>query len=258
PPVSPTISASAAIPTTANQDIYWSSSQLGTDVQNFVLGTSGYTNGWRIRDSVEDSATDRLGRFDSTENDAKNCPPTGPFDKTVWPVLLVYYTPCTPPTITSQPTNQTVCTGSTATFSVTATGTGLTYQWRKNGTNLVNGATGNGSTYSGVTTATLTISNTQPGDAATAANGYDVVITATGGCSTTSSRVSLTVNPSPTCSITGPDPVCAGTTNSYSGPGSMTSYNWSVSGNGTINGSTNSQSVSVVAGSSGSFTLTLT
>src|SRR5207247_9351474 len=44
----------------------------------------------------------------------------------------------------------------------------------------------------------------------------------------------------------------------HSGPGSITSYNWSVSGNGTINGSTNSQSVSVVAGSSGSFTLTLT
>ncbi len=46
-----------------------------------------------------------------------------------------------PPTITGQPASQTVISGQTATFSVTATGTGtLTYQWKKNGT-AINGAT---------------------------------------------------------------------------------------------------------------------
>jgi hypothetical protein len=40
-----------------------------------------------------------------------------------------------PPAITSQPTSQTVTNGGGAVFSVTATGA-LTYQWRKNGTNL--------------------------------------------------------------------------------------------------------------------------
>jgi hypothetical protein len=45
------------------------------------------------------------------------------------------------PTITTQPANQTVTVGQTATFSVTATGTApLTYQWQKNGT-AINGAT---------------------------------------------------------------------------------------------------------------------
>lgn len=39
-----------------------------------------------------------------------------------------------PPTITAQPGAQTVLTDATATFSVTATGPPLTYQWRKNGT----------------------------------------------------------------------------------------------------------------------------
>jgi len=45
-----------------------------------------------------------------------------------------------PPIITAQPAAQTVLTDATATFSVTATGAGLTYQWKKNGTTIV-GAT---------------------------------------------------------------------------------------------------------------------
>src|SRR5207245_7381997 len=45
------------------------------------------------------------------------------------------------PSITTQPASQTVTTGQTATFSVTATGTApLSYQWRKNGT-TISGAT---------------------------------------------------------------------------------------------------------------------
>ena len=47
----------------------------------------------------------------------------------------------TPPTITTQPVAQTVALGSTATFSVVATGTApLTYQWQKNAANI-SGAT---------------------------------------------------------------------------------------------------------------------
>ena len=47
------------------------------------------------------------------------------------------------PVITAQPQAQTVAVGSNATFSVTATGAGLSYQWRKDGGNLqgANGAT---------------------------------------------------------------------------------------------------------------------
>src|SRR2546426_5689650 len=45
------------------------------------------------------------------------------------------------PTISTQPVNQTVTAGQTATFTVVATGTApLAYQWQKNGANIA-GAT---------------------------------------------------------------------------------------------------------------------
>ncbi|MGV3461497.1 MAG: T9SS sorting signal type C domain-containing protein [Flavobacterium sp.] len=68
------------------------------------------------------------------------------------------------PKFTSHPTSVVACTGTgTSTqFSVVATGGGtLTYQWKKNGINMTN--TGN---YSGVTTATLTVSNVAAADVA--------------------------------------------------------------------------------------------
>ncbi|HXX01556.1 MAG TPA: immunoglobulin domain-containing protein, partial [Candidatus Acidoferrales bacterium] len=46
----------------------------------------------------------------------------------------------TAPSITTQPANQTVTVGKTATFKVVATGTGLSYQWQK-GTTAITGAT---------------------------------------------------------------------------------------------------------------------
>src|SRR4029079_263621 len=85
-----------------------------------------------------------------------------------------------PVVITAQPTaSQTLCAGSPATFSVTATGTGLAYQWKKNGTNI-SGA--NASTYSipTVTTAdagtyTVVVSGTAPCPSVTSANAVLVV-----------------------------------------------------------------------------------
>jgi formylglycine-generating enzyme required for sulfatase activity len=49
------------------------------------------------------------------------------------------------PSITTQPANKTVTAGSAVTFNVEATGSGLSYQWRKDGVNIA-GATG--SSYS--------------------------------------------------------------------------------------------------------------
>src|SRR5262249_15200337 len=60
----------------------------------------------------------------------------------------------------SDPASQSICSGSTASFAVTAEGQPtLTYQWRKNGSNLSNGGT-----ISGATTASLTINPSVAGD----------------------------------------------------------------------------------------------
>ncbi|HWN95804.1 MAG TPA: Ig-like domain-containing protein, partial [Methylomirabilota bacterium] len=80
----------------------------------------------------------------------------------------------TPPpiTIVSPPANQAVCPGGTATFSVTATGTGLRYQWRFGTNNL-----------SGKTNSTLVLNNVTAANAGT----YSVVLSATGTASKTNS-----------------------------------------------------------------------
>ncbi|MBL7701389.1 MAG: PKD domain-containing protein, partial [Ferruginibacter sp.] len=71
--------------------------------------------------------------------------------------------------------------------------------------------------------------------------------------------ICVTTPPACNCTITGANPVCAGATGiSYSGPAGMTTYAWSISGNGTITSATNGQNVTVTAGAAGSYTLSLT
>ncbi|MBG6112182.1 gliding motility-associated-like protein [Flavobacterium sp. CG_9.10] len=86
-------------------------------------------------------------------------------------------------------------------------------------------------------------------------------IVGSGAQCTVSDDVVITVNQPLTCSINGPNgPLCpSSSSNSYSAPVSAT-YAWSISGNGTIVGSTNSQSVTVTAGANcnETFTLSLT
>jgi len=77
------------------------------------------------------------------------------------------------PVISAQPTDQSVCAGASVSFSTTASGGTLSYQWRKGTTNLSNGGS-----ISGATSATLTINPAVLGDAAT---DYNCVITNTCG-----------------------------------------------------------------------------
>ena len=83
------------------------------------------------------------------------------------------------PSITTQPANQSVTTGQTASFSVAASGTApMTYQWRKNGT-AISGATS--STYT--TPATVTGDNNAQ---------FTAIVTNSAG-SATSNAATLTV-----------------------------------------------------------------
>src|SRR6266700_7630462 len=74
-----------------------------------------------------------------------------------------------PPSISTQPTSQTVSSGKTATFSVAATGTNpLAYQWKKNSVDI------SGATLSAYTTAATTSSDSGAQ--------FTVVISNTHGC----------------------------------------------------------------------------
>src|SRR5690606_28058211 len=101
--------------------------------------------------------------------------------------------PCTNPVITSSPVNSAICAGAATGFSVTATGSSLTYQWQvsTNGGGSWTNVTGGG--YSGTTTSTLGITG-----ATGAMNGYKYqVIVSSGSCNIISSAATLTVNTVP-------------------------------------------------------------
>jgi len=88
-----------------------------------------------------------------------------------------------PPRIVTPPSSRTNNAGTTATFTVTATGLSLYYQWWKGAQLLTNG--GN---ISGTTTSTLTLTNVSQADAAS----YSVEVRNVSG-SATSSAATLTV-----------------------------------------------------------------
>jgi uncharacterized repeat protein (TIGR01451 family) len=87
--------------------------------------------------------------------------------------------------IVSGPSNALTCEGHPAALHVEADGTSLTYQWRKEGTNIT-----------GATSSSFEISAATPADAGS----YDVVITAACGAPVVSSPASITVKAAPVAS----------------------------------------------------------
>ena len=136
------------------------------------------------------------------------------------------------PSITTQPTSQTVTAGQTASFSVAATGTApLSYQWKKNGTAI------SGATSSSYTTPATTNSD----------NGaqFTVLVSNAAG-SVTSNGATLTVNAAPIAPSISTQPssqtVTAGQTASFSVAAAGTaplSYQWNKDGTA-ISGATSS------------------
>ncbi|MCX6235926.1 MAG: hypothetical protein NT175_14620, partial [Bacteroidetes bacterium] len=133
-----------------------------------------------------------------------------------------------PPSITGQPVSPAaVCAGTgTPSFTVTATGAGLTYQWQEYITSWIN--VSNGGVYSGALSATLTITNPP-----SSMNGYKYRCVVTGTCTpaaTSDGLATLIVNTAP--AITGQpsaQTVCAGSgqaTYTVIATGSGLTYQW--------------------------------
>lgn len=89
--------------------------------------------------------------------------------------------------ISTHPTNKVnVSQGNSTSFSVTAMGEELTYQWQKNGMNLENN---NASKFEGVVTMKLTVNDVQVQDAGR----YKCVVTNGAGDNVTSREATLSV-----------------------------------------------------------------
>ncbi len=139
----------------------------------------------------------------------------------------------TPPTIATQPSNSSVCANQQTSFTVSVAGT-VTYQWQAsaNGTDGWANVTNNtptGATYSGGTSATLTV---------TSPTGYYYRVNViNGACTTTSAVRQLTIsgtaptfstNPSNTAGTTG----SSGSFNFTAAASGSPTYQWQYSANG--------------------------
>ncbi|RYE18781.1 MAG: hypothetical protein EOP51_21230, partial [Sphingobacteriales bacterium] len=152
----------------------------------------------------------------------------------------------TAPVITVQPVaSRTVCKNVSTSFSVTATGGSLTYQWFKGGTPLVNGPN-----ISGATSATLVINPTAASDSAT----YYCVVSNSCSTTATSNNAVLIVN---TPSVAGDilnQQACSGSpfaTVTLSNPnnalGTIT-YTWVRNNTATVSGMPSSGGGSTISG----------
>jgi len=119
------------------------------------------------------------------------------------------------PAIVTPPAGSTNYVGTTNTFTVVAANATLTYQWRRNGTNLVNG----GNIFGGVTNASLTITNL----AVTNGGNYSVVVSNFTGVVTSSVATLVIVsNTAPTLAAISYRTVIAGATLTFTNSASDT------------------------------------
>jgi Secretion system C-terminal sorting domain/Calx-beta domain len=109
-----------------------------------------------------------------------------------------------PATITGQPALANICAGANSSFTVTATGTNLTYQWQVNTGSGFTNITNTG-IYTGATVATLTLT------AVPLANNGFTYRCVVNDCAT-SNAVALTVNVLPTITLGTVPSICAGAT----------------------------------------------
>ena len=155
------------------------------------------------------------------------------------------------PTISTHPASQTVTAGQTVSFGVVATGTApLSYQWRKNGSNI-----------NGATSSTYTTPATVDGD-----NGavFTVVISNVAG-TVTSNSATVTVNPAPVAPAITTQPgsvsVTAGLTATFSVTASGTaplSYQWKKNGSNISGANASSYTTPLTTGADSGSVYTVT
>lgn len=130
------------------------------------------------------------------------------------------------PDVTTEPVDKYVCGTSATSFTLTATGSGLSYRWQLDQGSGFNNLS-NGAPYSGTTTATLSLSSVSAG-----MNNYKYRCIVTNSTCPADTSVTATLHTNPGLSITSQPTntfVCAGATASLSvgtSEGGSTTYSW--------------------------------
>lgn len=181
---------------------------LSTELIAFSGADTGYRS-WSIPASVVQSWIDNpLANFGIlVQNNYVGVEQDLVFESregTYAPRLVFATAPCEAPLITAQPTSQTVCPNTEVTFIVLATGSGLSYQWIKNGEDLL-----------GETDAFLIINPVQ----AAHAGQYRVRVQNTCGVELSAIATLNVVDIPPAISLTGPASITVEACTGYSDPG---------------------------------------
>ena len=139
-----------------------------------------------------------------------------------------------PPVITGQPQNQVATNGGSATFTVTAIGpTPISYQWRLNGTNLLNGPN-----LSGATTNVLELTSVSLASEGT----YDVVLTngngqaVSAGATLVLGSPIITLQPQNVTTVVGRTASFTVTASDYAGNPANVSFQWQKNGTNLVDG----------------------
>lgn len=174
------------------------------------------------------------------------------------PVVVKAISCCTPPTISTQPSNQTTCVNVATSpgFTVAATGATLTYQWQE--------STDGGTTWNNIAGATAATYAPTPTTTSWTGRRYRALIYTGGTCPATSNSATLTVNAATaiTTQPTATTTICEGAAYSINvagtGTGTLT-YQWKLNGTNIPGATGTTYSIpSVLTSHAGTYTVDVT
>jgi PKD repeat protein len=197
---------------------------------NLSVGATSYF--WNFGNGQTSTATQPTNTFALAGTYTVSLTATGPLGTNTLTRTNYIVVTNQPPVITGQPSSLTITQGTTATFTVAATGSSLQYQWRKAGVDIP-----------GANTSAFSIPNAQPADIAS----YSVFITNIVGAALSSNASLALVTASDTLIVTGPP--YAENFNSMGASGSTAPRGWFV---GTGTAAVSSKTVTAGTGSSSS------
>ena len=155
------------------------------------------------------------------------------------------------PYVTNSPLSQTICSGTSTTLvTLTSNVSGTTFNWTATATPGVTGFQTSGTNT--IPIQTISTSVTTQGTVT-----YAIIPTAAG-CSGSVTNYTILVNPLPNPAISGPSPVCAGSTgNIYLTQAGMSGYTWTVSSGGIITSGGGTNAITVTWNQVGSQTVSV-